>query len=166
MSEQQPQKVLPVVVTPSDMVCLILDADKIILPGYQAKNMISPWRQQIFRVVQADAPDGVLMGEFRQQAKKNRWVGLLAALCIAAGLAFVGGAYYMTKRPVQFPLAPIQWSVQTIKEGGLELETLVGKVGVPIGAQMPNGEVLISTSRHENSYTTNKGTTRLAALAK
>jgi hypothetical protein len=31
---------------------------------------------------------------------------------------------------------------------------------------MPNGEVLISTSRHENSYTTNKGTTRLAALAK
>lgn len=148
-------------VQPQELLCLIHGEKQIAMAGF-AIDTAPPAPLMLGAAnVPANLNHSELMAELRTQGNKSRKVLLLSVLLAGAAI-LVGLMTWLGVDRREIPLAPIEWSIQSINPRGLIVASGDSIIEVPVGAKMPNGETLLSTSSATAAYTTSAGTMRLS----
>lgn len=148
------------VVNATDLACMIIGQNDLTISGFRGPSVITPWQRQTIRVVPPDMSDTELIHELRRQGNSNRWLWIGVASMITTGIVFLSLTTLMVDRR-DLPLSPIDWRVTAISDKGLSLKAGTSDVTIPVGAQLPNGEALLATSKATNTFTTEIGTTHM-----
>ena len=147
-------------VGPTELACLISGSDTYTMGGFEGiPEVLSAWNGAI-TVVAPDLDDSELIAEIRREGVRRRNVWIRCACAVALSLFFFALAIYILDKR-EMPLVPIEWTVTQVNARGLSVQAGPTKLEIPVGASLPNGDILLSTSSATNTYTTQAGTTRL-----
>ncbi|MEJ8837686.1 hypothetical protein [Ramlibacter sp. AN1133] len=134
-----------VVVDALELVKALHGTDCVELTGFAQEPALPAWTHPaIAQVMVADSPTEALesLAVHRRQAR-----GMLAiAAVLLVGLAFAAGALTASRHlssDLASPSLPV-WSAVDVSDQGLVVATAMGRVTVPPGGKLPNGDVLLS----------------------
>lgn len=149
----------------SSLLCMIARTNKIELTGFS--NPKTKWFAPGVRFVGlAKTGRNEVGAELSWQSARTRKVIVACAVMLGLSLLAASALFSMAVTSVRShdaTLRPMAWSAQKIEMHGLWIRSGSNDVFIPVGNRLPNGEVLVSTSRQNNSYTTPGGVTTMGS---
>lgn len=138
-------------VTPDQIVSALIGAEFLMMKGFGGQSAQTLQILSLPTVRSFEPSEPIVAVQNLNRLRK--WLVLCAALAILACSNFFT---YLTssasKQSVVAELAP--WSLATVQEGGITIKMGTAMLSVPIGARLPNGEILRSIDAAHQGYAT------------
>lgn len=155
-----------VVIDAGELVKCLTGAAHVDVRGFAKADRVSTpnWTHpSVVHVGPADSPQHALSSLLHVHRRRR---GLLLLGCaLACVVAFCAGAIavgWQLAHKLQAP-ATIAWSPVQVLDDGLMLATPAGRVVVPPGGKLPNGDVVVSVHAARRTVVLSSGTMLLAA---
>lgn len=133
------------VVDAVDLMSAMLSQDNVTLSGYAPEDLqMAPWSHP--SAVFIGAPDTPMAAVAGLAANRRRggWAIGFGAILLGT-VFFAGGMLYATLKLPQLSEGTVIWSIVDLDTRGVIVATRAGRVHVPIGGQLPNGETVLAT---------------------
>lgn len=156
----------PASVNPSQLVAAIVGSSAITLQGFgmpaMPPSLLRPG--MLFVGVEESA---AAAAELPLRARRiTRILNILTGAAISltlVGTGYIASLLLTPAQPVVHEARLLSWHVASVEQAQVIVEAQGQQLRTRIGAKLPNGEVLIATDPERMAYTTNRGTTALAA---
>ncbi|WP_371436234.1 hypothetical protein [Polaromonas sp.] len=152
---QQPSNVIKQafgdVIAPDQVVSLLIGSNTITLDGFGGIPLDSP-----FWVPNINSYDPEQAGRARKQVMKViRWISGSAIAATVLGLCILMYWAGTMAKPSEVVAAPtIAWSAKAVTGDGVIVTVGAGDLTVPVGAILPNGEILRDLDIRRQTYST------------
>lgn len=151
-------------ISASTLVCMILKTDKIQIEGFD-KPQVKCFAPGIRFVSIEHSGRSDISAEIAWQSSKTRKILLVTAAIVSTALMLGAAMIALISTNVapldRGVLRPISWTPIRVTESGVLIRSGVNEVTIYPGNRLPNGEILLSSSKERSSYTTTNGTTTL-----
>lgn len=131
------------------------------LAGFAERDALLPaWTHRgVAQVVAVDSPDEALQ-QLAADRRRGRSAVVLTCVFIAVA-AFCAGALAVSwsrATAVQADQPALAWAPVDVTEAGLVLSTPAGRVVIPAGGKLPNGDVVLSLAPARRQVSLSSGT--------
>lgn len=153
------ERVDAVVVDAVELIKALNGAESVLLRGFAQERPLPLWTHPaVAHVVVADSPREALASLAADHRRGRRVLAFASMLLVIT--AFCGGALFATLRTTDLRAAGpgLAWSPVDLTEKGLVVATTAGRVVVPLGGKLPNGDVIVSVQPARRTAVLSSGT--------
>lgn len=142
------------------LVMAVLQKRSIIATGYDPANaQIQPWTHPAAPFISAPESPMDAIVSLTAERRRTRWAIALGVLLTALAF-FAAGMFFATMKLPKLGqgAGAMSWAVVDVDARGVVLATRAGRLLVPVGGQLPNGDLVVQVLPARRSVLLSSGT--------